>query len=42
MNVKALAERYDEYIVEQRRWFHRHPELSYKEVETTATITARN
>ena len=35
--------RYDEqklekYLIENFEWFHRHPELSYEEVETTAKI----
>jgi amidohydrolase len=39
--IKELAEKHEPYIIEQRRWFHRHPELSYKEIETTKTIKAR-
>lgn len=28
----------EEYLIRQFEWFHRHPELSYEEVETTAKI----
>ena len=28
----------EQYLIEQFEWFHRHPELSYEEVETTAKI----
>ncbi len=38
MNYKALAEQTLDYIVEQRRWCHQHPELSLQEVETTQHI----
>ena len=38
MDIKALAEKYDSYIVERRRHFHTHPELSFKEWETTKTL----
>lgn len=38
MGVKELAEQYEEYVIEQRRWFHQHAELSWKEFETTAHI----
>ncbi len=41
MDIKALSEKYDSYIVEQRRWFHERPELSYQEVETTKAIKDR-
>ena len=36
-DVKAV----EGYIVEQRRHFHRHPELSFKEVATAAHIAAQ-
>lgn len=38
MNIRELSEKYDPYIIEQRRWFHQRPELSYQEVETTRAI----
>ena len=38
MNIREQAEKYNDYIVEQRRYFHRHPELSFEERETTAAI----
>ena len=28
----------EQYLIQQFEWFHRHPELSYEEVETTAKI----
>ena len=31
MDIRALAEKYEGYIIEQRRWFHAHPELSCEE-----------
>lgn len=40
MDIKALAEQYNEYIVERRRYYHAHPELSGEEKETTAAIKA--
>ena len=41
MDIKQLAEKYDGYIIEQRRYFHAHPELSFEEVETTKAIGER-
>ena len=38
MNTKELAQKYESYIIEQRRYFHRHPELSLEEFETTDYI----
>lgn len=38
MNIKELAEKYNDYIIEQRRRFHKCPELSFEEVETTKMI----
>ena len=31
MDIKALAQKYEPYIIERRRYFHAHPELSFKE-----------
>ena len=36
----ADIENVDAYIAEEFQWFHRHPELSYEEVETTQRIRA--
>ncbi|HKM00606.1 MAG: amidohydrolase [Tissierellia bacterium] len=36
--IKNLAEKYTDYIIEQRRFFHTIPELSLNEVETTAKL----
>ena len=41
MDIKALAEKYESYIIEQRRWFHAHPELSWEEYKTTDAIAAQ-
>ena len=38
MNYKDLASKTQDYTVEQRRWFHRYPELSLQEVKTTEHI----
>lgn len=38
MNFKALAEETEDYIIEQRRYFHAHPELSFEEINTTKAI----
>lgn len=38
MKIKELAEKYNDYVIEQRRWCHQHAELSWKEFETTAHI----
>ena len=38
MDIRALAEKYEGYIIEQRRWFHAHPELSWEEVGTNDHI----
>ena len=35
MNIKELAEKYNDYVIEQRRWFHANPELSLQEENTT-------
>lgn len=38
MNFREKAEKIEDYIIEQRRYFHQHPELSFEEKETTAAI----
>ena len=38
MDIRALAEKYEGYIIERRRWFHAHPELSWEEFGTTDHI----
>ena len=38
MDVKKLYDDYEAYIIEMRRWFHRHPELSLKEQNTSRKI----
>lgn len=40
MSIKKLAEKYNSYIIEKRRYFHQHPELSWKEENTTNVIEA--
>ncbi len=31
-------ENFEQYLIENFKWFHRHPELPYEEVQTTAKI----
>ena len=38
MDIKALAEKYEPYIIERRRYYHTCPELSNEEVETCASM----
>jgi len=38
MDIKKLAEEYTPYIIEKRRYYHMHPELSFKEWETTKAL----
>lgn len=38
MTIQELAAKYKDYLIEMRRYFHMHPELSGKEFETSATI----
>lgn len=38
MLLKDLAKQNNDYIVDRRRYYHRHPELSRHEVETTKAI----
>ncbi|QNK40113.1 amidohydrolase [Caproicibacter fermentans] len=40
MVIKELAEQYDAFIIEKRRAYHQHPELSWKEENTTQSIQA--
>lgn len=40
MNYSDMAQRAESYIIEQRRWFHRHPELSWEEFRTTDAIAS--
>ncbi len=40
MNYRELAEKTLDYIIEQRRWCHCNPELSFQEVHTTDHIEA--
>ena len=37
-SLSELASGQEAYIIEQRRWFHQHAELSWQEYETTAHI----
>lgn len=38
MEIKKLFDVYEKEIIENRRWFHQHPEVSLKERETSAKI----
>ncbi len=37
-DLKVLAEKHYDYMVEMRRHFHRYPELSTQEKEKAATV----
>lgn len=41
MNFKELSEQNERWVIEQRRFFHRHPELSFEEHVTTKEIGKR-
>ena len=41
INVKALAEKYEDELIETRRLIHQNPELSNEEVETTKLIRSK-
>ena len=36
--ILALTQKYFNYMVQTRRYLHQHPEVSYKEFETTKFI----
>ena len=38
MDIFTIAENYQNYLIEKRRWFHAHPELSGKEFHSSAAI----
>lgn len=38
MDIKQLADECEAYVIEQRRWFHRYPEVAWEEVQTTLAI----
>ena len=38
MNVQEVAAQYGEYLIEKRRYFHQHPEVSTKEYHTRKAI----
>lgn len=38
MKIRELAEKYSDYIIERRRFYHETPELSLKEFETTKNL----
>ena len=40
MDIKQIAENYREYLIEMRRYFHAHPEVSGKEYETSKRVKA--
>ncbi len=41
MNIASLAEQYRDCIIQDRRYFHQNPELSFHEVETTRALKQR-
>ena len=38
MDIQVIAQEYNSYLIEMRRWFHQHPEIAEKEFETSAKI----
>lgn len=38
MDIQAIAKEYEPYLIEQRRWFHSHPEIAEKEFETSRHV----
>ena len=38
MDMKTVAQKYSDYQVQMRRYFHQHPELSEKEFNTSKVI----
>ena len=38
MDLHAIANEYNAYLIDQRRWFHRHPEIAEKEFLTSAHV----
>ena len=40
MDIKALAEKYESYIIERRRYYHSCPELSGEEKERARSFAA--
>jgi len=40
MDIRALAEKNRDYIIDRRRYYHQHPELSFEEWETTKSLKA--
>ena len=38
MNARELTEKYEQYVIDTRRDFHMHPELSLKEDRTVRRI----
>lgn len=38
MDIKNLVEKYGDYTIEMRRWFHENPELSMEEHESTKRV----
>ena len=39
-NIRGLAEQYNDYIIERRRYYHSCPELSGQEIHTTEALKA--
>ena len=40
MELKEVAAKYEDYLIEHRRWFHAHPEYSEQEFESCKHIRA--
>ena len=38
MDIHTIAKEYNHYLIEQRRWFHQHPEIAEKEFLTSQRV----
>ncbi|MDR3259036.1 MAG: amidohydrolase [Fusobacteriaceae bacterium] len=38
MNIKKSAEKYEDYIIERRRYYHQYPEITLEEKDTTEAL----
>lgn len=38
MDLQLIAKEYNSYLIEQRRWFHQHPEIAEKEFMTSSRV----
>lgn len=38
MDIRTLADQYEDYIIDRRRWYHACPEVSGEEQKTRAQV----